>query len=62
MEEIRIEYYDENGEFISEVHYVSAEVKEFVETIILDMQDMEAQVDYWKRLFNVHVTSGVGVN
>ena len=62
MEELHVQYTDENGELQSSIHFVPTEVVRLVEAMYNDIEDLEGQVEYWKRIFNVHITSGIIVN
>ena len=62
MEELHVQYTDENGEIQSSIHFVPMEVVKLVEAMYNDIDDLEGQVEYWKRMLNVHITSGIRVN
>ena len=62
MEELHVQYTDENGELQSSIHFVPTEVVRLIEAMYNDIDDLEGQVEYWKRMFNVHITTGIIAN
>lgn len=62
MVELVLEYEDENGDVVSEVHDVHPNVKSFYEASLDYAVEAKHEAEYWKRMFEMHITKGVIVN
>ncbi len=62
MEEVYISYEGDDGELITSVHYVELEVKVFIDFWMERAEHYEDRSEYYRRLFEMHMTHGIAQN
>lgn len=62
MEEVIIEYYDDDGNIQEESFMVPTMVKERIEDLLYMIEDLETKSEYYRRLFEMHMTTGIMTN
>jgi hypothetical protein len=59
MRELTISYYDEFGNERTETHYIPEEVYDYITELLVDVYELEREKEYWKNLFEMHITRGI---